>query len=88
VRLSYPNTEDAKRGLKAGLIAREEHDAIAAAIGKRATPPWKTALGGEIFIHGRGSGRDWTQGCIALDDKDIREIYRAIPALTPVEIVP
>ena len=51
-------------------------------------PPWDTPLGGEIFIHGGGSGSDWTWGCVALDDDDVRELYRAVRVGTPVTIEP
>ena len=46
------------------------------------------SAGGEIMIHGRGSQADWTAGCVALDDTDIRELYRVIPVGTRVEIRP
>jgi len=29
----------------------------------------------DILIHGGGSGRDWTLGCIALDDADLVELF-------------
>ncbi|HUT01668.1 MAG TPA: L,D-transpeptidase family protein [Phycisphaerae bacterium] len=86
--LSYPNEEDAARGLRDGLIGRAEHDAIVEAIRRGDCPPWKTALGGEIMIHGCRADRDWTLGCIALDDDDIREVYPALPLGTPVTILP
>ena len=86
--LSYPSVDDAARGLADGAITRDEHDAIVRAIGAGKTPPWKTALGGEIFIHGSGAASDWTLGCIALDDEDIRELYPLIPVGTPVTIDP
>ena len=86
--LSYPNAEDAARGLRDGLIDRAEHGAIVQAIRGGDCPPWKTALGGEIMIHGCGAGRDWTLGCIALDDDDIRELYPALPLGTPVTVLP
>jgi lipoprotein-anchoring transpeptidase ErfK/SrfK len=40
------------------------------------------------MIHGHGSGRDWTAGCVALDDRDVEELYNALPLGTPVRIVP
>jgi len=86
--LSYPNEEDAARGLAAGLIAREEREEIVAAIRGRRQPPWKTALGGEIFIHGAGSRSDWTLGCIALDDPEIERLYELVGLGTPVIIRP
>lgn len=55
--------------------------------------------GGAIFIHGQPNGkawqhwkygnrRDWTQGCIALMDKDMKEIWNMIADGTPITIVP
>lgn len=86
--LSYPTPADAARGLREGLITQAQHDAILAAHKKRATPPWNTALGGEVFIHGSGSGSDWTLGCVALDDADMDELYALIEKGTSVEIRP
>ena len=86
--ISYPNAEDAKRGLRDGLISRAEHDAIIQATDNCDTPPWKTKLGGEIFVHGNGSSSDWTWGCIALDDSDIEELYGLVPVNTPINIYP
>lgn len=86
--ISYPGPQDAERGLKAGLISQEEHDAILLAAAQRVTPPWKTKLGGEIFLHGDGAGADWTKGCIAVDNGDIEELFRVIPLNTPITIHP
>jgi murein L,D-transpeptidase YafK len=54
--------------------------------------------GGEVMIHGVGdrdgllrSHRhyvDWTEGCIAVTNREIEEIWRAVPDGTPVEILP
>lgn len=86
--LSYPNKEHAARGLSSGLITRAQHDRIMNALEAQARPPWDTPLGGEVFIHGRGSGRDWTFGCVALDDRDMKELFDATPKGTPVVIEP
>lgn len=86
--LSYPNIEDAKRGVSQGKINRAQHEKIVRAINNKKTPPWKTPLGGEIFIHGNGSTKDWTFGCIALEDLDIQELYEVVPLLTPVLVNP
>ena len=86
--LSYPNAKDAARGLAARLISQEQHAQIVGAIERGERPPWDTPLGGEIFIHGSGAGSDWTRGCIALDDPDIRDLFPIIPVGTPVTIVP
>lgn len=86
--LSYPNIEDAKRGLQNKIITQEEHDEIVAAIEGNLIPPQKTALGGEIYIHGGGTLKDWTEGCIALENEDVSEIFNAIPVGVEVEILP
>ncbi len=77
--LSYPNTEDAKRGLRSALITQEEYDEIVLAIQENRLPPQDTALGGEIYIHGGGTEKDWTRGCIALENDDAEELFDALP---------
>lgn len=86
--ISYPNTQDAKWALREGRIQSSEFEDIQRATNHQATPPWKTPLGGEIFIHGNGSRSDWTDGCIALENFQMKELYQAIPRGTPVEILP
>lgn len=86
--LSYPNEHDAKDGLERKLISRAEYKRIARACKNRTCPPWNTKLGGTIFIHGNGSFFDWTLGCIALDDWNMKELYNAVPLGTPVIIHP
>jgi murein L,D-transpeptidase YafK len=86
--ISYPNNEDAERGLRDGLISRAQHDAIRSAIKKKATPPQRTALGGDIYIHGNGSSSDWTWGCVALENEDVKELFAAVVVGTPVTIKP
>ncbi len=51
-------------------------------------PPQKTALGGEIYIHGGGTERDWTWGCVALKNEEIEELFAAMPVGTKVTITP
>jgi murein L,D-transpeptidase YafK len=72
LRISYPNAADS---------------AYAATQGRSA--------GGDIFIHGqpnaRASGReagDWTDGCIALSNAEIEELWRLVPDGTPIRIRP
>ena len=84
--LSYPNIEDAERGLRDKLITRGERDAIVRAIQNKRRPPWDTALGGEIFIHGGGTDGDWTWGCVALANAAIKELFDALPMGTSVRI--
>jgi murein L,D-transpeptidase YafK len=86
--ISYPNVEDAERGLRDGLITKAEHDAIVDAIRKQTAPPQYTKLGGLIYIHGHGAKSDWTWGCVALENDDIKELYDAVSVGTPVTIKP
>jgi len=92
--LSYPNAEDAERGLASGLIGDEEYRQILHALHAGKMPPQHTRLGGEIYIHGRGaketggspSDKDWTRGCIALENSDMRDLYDRIDIGTAVRI--
>lgn len=86
--ISYPNSEDAERGLKSGLINADQSEQIKQAITRGEAPPQNTALGGEIYIHGRGSSTDWTWGCVALDDPDMKELFDAARVGTRVTIRP
>jgi murein L,D-transpeptidase YafK len=54
--------------------------------------------GGDIFLHGlpnryRAIGsahrlRDWTDGCVAVTDEEIDEIWKLVADGTPIEIRP
>lgn len=54
--------------------------------------------GGLIMIHGLWNGvgwlgrlhrlRDWTDGCVAVTNREMDEIWRAVPVGTPIEIRP
>jgi murein L,D-transpeptidase YafK len=75
LRVSYPNEEDRARAANRGV-----------------------SPGGDIMIHGLpngygwvGSGhiaKDWTEGCIAVTDQEIEEIWSLVADGTPVEIRP
>lgn len=86
--IDYPDPAAARRGLEAGRISRREHDEILAARREGRRPPWNTALGGEIFIHGHGAHRDWTLGCVALENKDMEILFELVKPGTSVEIKP
>ena len=86
--ISYPNAEDAARGLRDGLITKAQHAAIIKAIRKQTAPPQYTKLGGLIYIHGHGASSDWTWGCVALENEHIKELYDAVSVGTPVTIKP
>ena len=70
LRISYPNAADR---------------AFAAQYGR--------SPGGDIFIHGQPNGYagarvpgDWTDGCIALANEEIAELWAIVPDGTPIEI--
>ncbi len=54
--------------------------------------------GGDIFVHGLPNGfgaigpahrlKDWTDGCIAVTDEEIDEIWKAVPDGIEIEIRP
>ena len=71
--LDYPNDED-KRKFKSDI--------------ENGSLPSTSKIGGLIEIHGNGGkGIDWTEGCIALTDKEIDMVYKKVKVGTPVTIV-
>jgi hypothetical protein len=71
--IDYPNNEDLDK-FKADLA--------------RGIIPSYSRIGGGIEIHGGGGrGVDWTEGCIALTDKEIDIVFDIIKVGTPVTIV-
>lgn len=82
--LNYPSLEDAWRGRRAGLITWAEFWYLRVENLNGRIPYQNTALGGAIGIHGGGCDRDWTLGCIALDNADLDVLYELIPVGTPV----
>lgn len=96
MRLNYPNLKDAFFGLKNHLITRDEFERIADALRQDRRPPQDTPLGGAIGIHGLGeetaerlkvqSLLDWTQGCIALNNRDVSELRNFVTIGTKVVI--
>ncbi|AFJ01388.1 ErfK/YbiS/YcfS/YnhG [Methylophaga frappieri] len=97
MQLNYPNMEDAKRALKAGMIDRYQYRRILGAHLYNELPPQNTVLGGLIGIHGIGVETqekleiheisNWTKGCIALRNSEIVELSRYVSHGTPVIIV-
>ena len=91
MRVSYPNIEDAQRGLESGLIDQSSYREIVRANNNHGIPPQKTALGGGIGIHGGSgtydnTGDHWTWGCVALTNANVNEIYDYIPVGTKLVI--
>jgi murein L,D-transpeptidase YafK len=75
LHVSYPSASDSARALAAGY-----------------------SPGGDVMIHGLRNGigwlghahlsADWTDGCIAVTDTEMDQLYRAVPDGTPIEIRP
>jgi murein L,D-transpeptidase YafK len=75
LRISYPNEQDLEFARRAGL-----------------------APGGDVMIHGLPNGEswvgeahrsyDWTNGCIAVTDDEMNEIWELVDDGTPIEILP
>jgi hypothetical protein len=71
--LNYPNDEDL-RSFKKEVAS--------------GNLPASAKIGGLIEIHGHGGrGTDWTEGCIALTDREMDVIYKVVKVGTPVTIV-
>lgn len=92
LRLSYPNAEDAGRGLKSGVINRPVADSIKKAIKNKEIPEQGSKLGGGIGIHGGWPKKlgltvqNWTAGCVGMHDSDVIELYDVVSIDAPVLI--
>jgi murein L,D-transpeptidase YafK len=91
IEIGYPNGEDAERGFREGLISKEEHNRILAALAAGNAPPYDTALGGEVGIHGlpvscsdatlhqdTTAAGNWSFGCIVVLNRDIESLWDKI----------
>jgi murein L,D-transpeptidase YafK len=97
MHLNYPNVDDAKNALQQGRIDRGLYRKILGAHIYNELPPQNTPLGGAIGIHGIGDETDeklgihelsnWTRGCIALRNSEVRELTKYVQVGTPVIIV-
>jgi murein L,D-transpeptidase YafK len=85
--ISYPGSEDAKKAYDAGRISEEALAAICLAEREGRRPPWGTKLGGEIYLHG-GEANDWTAGCIAIHDEDMKKLFPLVEERDEVTILP
>ncbi len=88
IGIDYPAQRHAERAFVNGLISAQEYKKIIMAREQKGVPPWNTKLGGAIFIHGGGAYADWTDGCIALYNTDMDELYKIVKIGTPVYILP
>ena len=91
--LTYPDLPAADRALVDGRIDEPQWQAIRRASVAGKVPSQRTPLGGQIGIHGIGSGDrqvhrefNWTNGCIAITNEEIDELLQWVKIGTPVEI--
>jgi murein L,D-transpeptidase YafK len=71
--LDYPNAADRERF---------------AAAKRRGEIPRGAGIGGLIEIHGEGGrGQNWTEGCVALSNRDMDDLFRRVGTGTRVTIV-
>ena len=91
--LTYPSLEHADSALRKGKIDLDTYESIARAHSSGQIPPQHTDLGGQIGIHGLGSGSlsihqsmNWTHGCIALTNDQIDQLGQWIEKGTLVTV--
>ncbi len=71
--INYPNDDDKKRFVEAKA---------------KKQIPARADIGGLIEIHGHGGrGADWTEGCVALENKDMDKLFSLCPEGTRLAIV-
>lgn len=81
--LSYPSPANAEKALAGGVISVSEYTKIVDASRRSRSGPCGTGLGCAIAVHGGGvyrqfgphRERDWTEGCVALDNADMDRLF-------------
>jgi hypothetical protein len=92
IKVNYPNTFDADRGTRMGLIGKTIAKKIKKRWAKRLLTPQKTKLGGGIGFHGwegpwrLADGGHLSWGCIVMHNPDIAKVFDHIPKGTVVVI--
>ncbi|MFL6375774.1 MAG: tRNA (adenosine(37)-N6)-threonylcarbamoyltransferase complex ATPase subunit type 1 TsaE [Pyrinomonadaceae bacterium] len=86
--ISYPDRAAVDAGLANGVIDENTRNQIVFDLNDRNWIPQETPLGGRIYIHGGGTDKDWTDGCIALKDNEIGDLYELVTLGTKVTILP
>jgi tRNA threonylcarbamoyl adenosine modification protein YjeE len=86
--ISYPDMDAVEAGFAAGVIDANTRNQAVYDLEERDWIPQETPLGGRIYIHGGGTASDWTDGCIALKDNEMQEVYDLCDVGTTVTILP
>lgn len=85
--LDYPQARYAEAAYAEKRIDAATRDKVVAADKANSRPPMNTALGGDIFLHGGGpSPRDWTDGCVAIENTEMDWLYATVSSGTTVII--
>lgn len=97
IKLNYPNKIDAAESLRKGIISENDFDKIISALENGGCSDSTTVLGANIGIHGLGEFDvifrnlpfvfNWTNGSIALSNRNIDEICSVVEIGTRVEII-
>jgi hypothetical protein len=89
IKVSYPNSVDARRGLARALVSKAQVRDVEAAEQRGVLPPQNTKLGGGIGFHAwieewpdpspgdPALGLSW--GCVVLHVKDVASFYARVP---------
>lgn len=93
VGLDFPTPTHARMALDTGIYSQRDYDDYFSYYRRHGTPPQDTALGGYIGIHGVGVGDPeihrrfhWTDGCVAVTDRQIEDLSSMIDIGTRVVI--
>ncbi len=90
---NYPSVNNAHEALLRGLISKRSHSAIIKAHNNNKVPPQNTKIGGQLGIHGLGEAdvaihklMNWTQGCIAINNEQLKQLAPWIGKGTRVKV--
>ena len=91
--ISYPNLDHTERAFLDQRINAEEYRALRYNLDRGLPPSQGTSLGGQLGIHGLGTGDikvhetvNWTEGCIALTNEQLVELVKWVAVGTKVVV--
>jgi murein L,D-transpeptidase YafK len=91
--INYPNLEHTERAFQDHRIDTKEYRALRYDLDRGRPPLQSTSLGGQLGIHGVGTGDmkvhetvNWTEGCIALTNEQLLELAKWVVVGTRVVV--
>jgi murein L,D-transpeptidase YafK len=91
--INYPNLDHTERAFKDQRIDEREYRALRYDLDRGQPPVQSTKIGGQLGIHGLGSGDmkvhetvNWTEGCIALTNEQLLELAKWVVVGTRVVV--